>query len=146
MEFAKSSSPAFEGRGSDPGSVARNAWIDGTGPVVNAADERLDVIEAPVAQPHGDRKGAGAMMAKDDDGGVRIEFGGGAAWDLVHGDERGAGQGRSGMLPGLANIEQQGWVWLGAKCEKLLRSDFWRKHSFTINAVALGGMRRRPVS
>src|ERR1700722_18198999 len=49
-------------------SVARNVGVDGAGPVVDAAGEGLRVLEALVAQPHGDGERTLAVMAEDDDG------------------------------------------------------------------------------
>ncbi len=84
--------------------VAGDGGIDGAGVVVDAAGERLGVLEALVAEPHGDGEGARAVVAEDDDGLVGVELGVGAGGDLAHGDENGAGDGGGFRFPGFANV------------------------------------------
>jgi hypothetical protein len=80
--------------------------------VVDASGERLSVIEALIAEPHGYREGAHSVMAEDDDVGVGIEFLIGARGDFAHGHEERVGEAGSLELPGFADIEQDGRVGL----------------------------------
>ena len=87
--------------------VAGDGGVDGAGPLVDAAGEGLDVIEALLAEPHGYVEGAGSVVAEDDGGAVGVELlemGG----DVAHGDVGGAGYGGDLELPGFADVEQQG--------------------------------------
>ncbi len=86
------------------GLVAGDGGVDGSGVVIDAAGEGLGVVEALDTQPHGDGKGAGAVVAEDDDGLVGIELGVSAGCDLAHGDEGGSGDGGGLGLPGLTNV------------------------------------------
>ena len=70
------------------------------------------MVEALVAEPHGDVEGAGAVVAHDDDGLVGVEFGVGAGGDVAHGHEEGVGEAGGLVLPGLADVEQEGGVGL----------------------------------
>lgn len=89
--------------------VEGDAGVDGAGVVVDASGEGLDVIEALVAEPHGDGEGAGSVVAEDDVGEVRVELGVGAGGHLAHGDEGGTGDGGGGGFPGFADVEEGRW-------------------------------------
>lgn len=67
--------------------VAGDGGVDGAGPVFDASGEGLGVFEALLAEPHGDGKGAGSVVAEDDDGLVGVELLVGAAGDFAHGHE-----------------------------------------------------------
>ncbi len=99
------------------------------------------MVEALVAEPHGDGKGTGAVVAKDDVGRVGIELGVGAGRDLVHGDVEGIWEGGGGDLPGLAHVQENGRVGgLLAELEEGYRGDLWIKHKDK-DTVPLGGRR-----
>jgi hypothetical protein len=70
----------------------------------------LGLVEALLAEPCGDRERASAVVAEDEDGGVFVELLVGAAGDLIHGDEGAAFDVRGGVLPGLADVEEEWWV------------------------------------
>ncbi len=82
-----------------------DGWINGAGPLVDAAGEGLDVVEALAAQPHGDRKRAGTVMAEDDGRLVGVEFSVGTGCNLAHGNANGPGDACRLDLPGIANVE-----------------------------------------
>ena len=88
-------------------SVAGNGRIDLARPGIDAAGNRLRLIEALLPQPRGDRKRAGTMVAQNQDGRLIVEFRVSAGGDLVHGDKRARLNVSGLMLPGLAHIEQQ---------------------------------------
>jgi hypothetical protein len=88
------------------GSVAGDRGVDVAGPLVDAAGEGLGVVEALVAQPHGNGEGSRAMVAEDYDMRVGVEFGVGARGDFAHGYEQGIRQAGGLKLPGLADVEQ----------------------------------------
>ena len=54
--------------------IAGDRGVDGAGPVVDAAGQGLDVVEALVAEPHGDGEGTDAVVAHDDDRLVGVEL------------------------------------------------------------------------
>ena len=105
------------------------------GPVINAAGERLRVVEALVAQPHGDGERASAMMAQDDDGLVGVKLGMGARGNVAHGDAGGVGERRRRHFPRLADIQQQGRIGLLALPEVLLGRDFRRQHEYRVQGA-----------
>ena len=92
--------------GETPALVAGDRRVDGAGPLVDAAGEGLDVIEALLAEPHGDVEGAGAVVAEDDGGAIGVELLE-AGGDIAHGDVGGAGDGGDLELPGFTDVEQQ---------------------------------------
>ncbi len=94
--------------------------------MVDAAGEGLGVVEALVAEPHGNRERPGAVMAEDDDGLVGVELGVGAAGDFAHGDEGGAGELGGCEFPGLADIEEKWGVRFGAAFEEVVDGNFRR--------------------
>jgi len=67
--------------------VAGDFGVDGAGPGVDAASERLGVAKALFAKPEGNVEGAGSVVAHDDDWGVGVELGVGAGGDVAHGHE-----------------------------------------------------------
>jgi hypothetical protein len=105
--------------------VAGDGGVDGAGPGVDASGERLDLLEALIAEPHGDREGARAVMAEDDDGGVRVELGVGAGRYFAHGHEERIGEARGLVLPGLSDVEEERGLGLLAQLGKCLCGDFW---------------------
>lgn len=105
--------------------VAGDGWVDGARPGVDAAGEGLGLLEALVAEPHGDREGPRAVVTKDDDGGVRVELGVGAGGDFTHGHEERVGQAGRLVLPGLADVEEERGLGLLAQLGKCLCGDFW---------------------
>ena len=116
--------------------VARHGRVDGAGPGVYTAGEGLGVVEALLAEPHGDVEGAGTVVAEDDDGGVGVELVVGAAGDLAHGHEQGVGEVRRFVLPGLADVEDDGRVGLLAKGDEFLGRDLRGKHKDRIAVTA----------
>jgi len=88
-------------------SVAGDGGVDDTGPKVDAALDGLGLFEALLSEPVGDGQGAGSVMAHDDDGLLFVELVEGARGDLVHGDERAAGDVRGLVLPRLADVEEK---------------------------------------
>jgi hypothetical protein len=108
--------------------VAGDGGVDGAGPCVDAAGEGLGVGEALVAEPKGYVEGAGSVMAHDDDGCVRIEFGVGAGGDVAHGDEGGVGEGGGFVLPGFADVQENRGVGLLAQLSEGFGGDFEVKH------------------
>ncbi len=84
--------------------VAGDGGVDGAGPGVDAAGEGLGVLEALVAEPHGDVEGAGTVVAEDDYLLIWVEFGVGAGGDLSHGHEERVGKGGGLVLPGLSYV------------------------------------------
>jgi hypothetical protein len=88
-------------------SVAGDGGVDDTGPKVDAALDGLGLFEALLTKPVGDGQRAGSVMAHDDDGLLFVELVEGARGDLVHGDERAAGDVRGLVLPRLADVEEK---------------------------------------
>jgi hypothetical protein len=108
----------------EPALVAGDGGVDGAGPGVDAAGEGLNLLEALVAEPHGDAEGAGSVMAEDDDGGVGVELGVGAGGDFAHGHEQRVGEAGGLELPGLADVEEEGGLRLLALLGECLDGDF----------------------
>lgn len=75
------------------------------------------MVEALVAEPHGDRQRPRAVVAKDYDMGVGVEFGMGPRSDFAHGHEQGIPEAGSLKLPWLTNVEQYGSI--GGGCGRL---------------------------
>jgi hypothetical protein len=89
--------------------VEGDGGIDGAGPGVDAAGDGLGLVEALLAEPRSNGEGARAVVAKDQDVGLLIELLMGAAGDLVHGEEGAAFDVGRGVLPGLADVEEERW-------------------------------------
>ncbi len=70
------------------------------------------MVEALVAEPHGDGEGAGSVVAEDDDGGVGVELLVGAGGDFAHGHEERVGEAGGLVLPGFADVEEEWGVGL----------------------------------
>jgi hypothetical protein len=70
------------------------------------------------------------MVAHDDDGGVGVEFGVGAGGDFAHRHEEGVRDAGGLVLPGFADIQQEGWVGLSTLFGKGCRRDFKFQHEF----------------
>jgi hypothetical protein len=104
--------------------VPGDGGVDGAGPGVDAAGEGLDLFEALVSEPHGDREGARAVVAQDDDGGVGVELGVGAGGDFSHGHEERVGEAGGLVLPGLADVQEERGLRLLALLGKGLDGDF----------------------
>jgi hypothetical protein len=66
--------------------------------------------EALIAEPSGDGEGARAVVAEDEEVLVFVELFEGAGGDLVHRDEGRRFNVRGGVLPGLADVEEERWV------------------------------------
>lgn len=109
--------------------VERDGLIDAAGPGVYAAGERLGVLEALVAEPHGDGKRTLSVMTEDDDGLVGIEFGVGAGGDVPHGHQERSGKAGGLGLPGLSDIEQNGGLGGIALLQIGLGGNLWIEHS-----------------
>ena len=62
------------------------------------------MLEALVAEPHGDVQGASAVVAEDDDGCVGVEFVVSPGGDFAHGHEEGVGKVGGLILPRLPDI------------------------------------------
>jgi hypothetical protein len=105
--------------------VAGDGGIDRAGPGVDAAGEGLHLLETLVAEPHGDREGARAVVAEDDDRGVGIKLSVSAGGDFAHGHEERVGEGGGLVLPGLADVEEERGLGLPAQLGKCLGGDFW---------------------
>ena len=114
--------------------VAGGRGIDGAGPGVDASGEGLSVVEALLAEPHGDIEGAGAVVAQDDDGLVGVELGEGAAGDIAHGHEEGVGEVGGVVFPLFADVEEQGRVGGLALLSERLRCDLGWEHGHRIQA------------
>jgi hypothetical protein len=100
----------------------------------------LSVVEALVAEPHGDGERALSVVADDDDGLVGVELGVGAGGDFAHGHEECVREAGELELDGFADVEQKGRVGLVAKLEVGLGGDLRIKreyvgHDSRINAV-----------
>lgn len=116
--------------------VARDAGVDDRRPVVDAACERLDVLEALLAKPHGDVERASAVMAEDDDRLIGVKLLMRASGHVAHGDERGARKRRGGGLPRLTNIQNQGLFGLFELSGEGVGGDFGReRHDHRIPAA-----------
>ena len=61
------------------------------------------------------------MVAEDDDGSIGVEFGMGAGGDLAHGHEEGVGDAGGLVLPGFADVQEEGRIGLLALLGKGLR-------------------------
>lgn len=121
-------------------SVAGDGGVDGAGPGVDTAGEGLGVVEALVAEPHGDGERALSVVAEDDDGPIRIEFGVGARGNLAHRHQKRVREAGDLELNRLADIEEKRRVSLIAKLEVGLGSDFQVRcgrvgHEFKDNAA-----------
>ena len=88
----------------EPRLINRDGGIDDAGPVVDAAGEGLSVLEALVAEPHGDAEGARAVVAEDDNLLIWIEFRVGSGGDLAHGHEERVREAGGLVLPGLPHV------------------------------------------
>ncbi len=104
--------------------VARDSGVDETGPGVDASGDGLGLVEALLTEPGGDGERAGSVVAEDEDGGVFFELLVGAGGDFVHGDEGGGGDIRGGVLPGLADVEEERRVLGGEEGLELGYGDF----------------------
>jgi len=62
------------------------------------------VGESLLAEPEGDVEGACAVVAKDDDGGVGVEFSVSSGGHVAHGYEDGVGDAGGLVLPRLAYV------------------------------------------
>lgn len=83
------------------------------------------MVEALVAEPHGDGEGACSVVAEDYDGSVGVEFGVGAAGDVAHGHEEGVGEAGELELEGFTDVEQEWSVGLLAEFGEGFGCDFW---------------------
>ena len=108
--------------------VAGDGGVEGARDGVDAAGEGLGVVEALLAQPHGDVEGASAVVAHDDDGLVGVEFVVGTGGDLAHGHEEGVGKVGGVELPFLADVEKDRGLGLLTKLGEVLGGDFGGKH------------------
>ena len=82
------------------------------------------MIEALIAEPHGDGERALSVMAKDDDGSIGVEFLMGARGYFAHGHEERVGQAGGLELPGLADVKQDRDCGLPALLGEGLDGDF----------------------
>ena len=112
--------------------VAGDVGVDLAGPGFDAAGDGLGFGEALIAEPSGDREGAGSVVAEDEDGGVFVELVEGAGGDLGHGDEEGVFEVGVVELPGLADVEQGGAGGGGEELVGLVYGDF-EVHDFRIS-------------
>lgn len=120
-------------------SVEREARVDGTRPLIDAAGERLCLLEALLAEPHGDVQGTGSVMADNDDGPIGVELRVSARGDVAHGHKGGARNGGGLCLPRLAHIEQKGRVGLLEQMGQGVDGDLWRKHLDRITNLPVKG-------
>ena len=104
-------------------SVARNCRVDLEGPGVDAAGDRLRLVEALLAEPVSHRKAARAVVAEDEQVVFRVEFLVGSPGELAHGDEGAAGDAGGGELPEFADVDEAngglGFRGFAARGEKL---------------------------
>jgi hypothetical protein len=70
------------------------------------------------------------MVAHNDDGGVGIKFAMGTGGDFAHGHEEGIGDAGGLVLPGFADVQQEGGVWLLALLSEGCGGDFEFWHGF----------------
>jgi hypothetical protein len=117
--------------------VAGDGGVDGAGPGVDAAGDGLGLVEALLAEPCGYGEGAGAVVAENEDGGVFVELLVGAGGDVVHGEEGAAFDVGGGVLPRLADIEEEGRVFGGEGGLELVDGDF-EIHSLKNTGVGAG--------
>jgi hypothetical protein len=117
--------------------VAGDGGINGAGPGVDASGEGLGVVETLFAEPHGYGERALAVVAEDDDGLVGVELGVGAGGDVAHGHGEAAEAGGF-EFPGLADVEQEGWLGLVALSEVGFGGDFEFKHKLRIEQLLVG--------
>ena len=82
--------------------VEGDGGVYGAGVVVDASGERLDLVEALVAEPHGYGEGSGTVVAEDDVRKVGVEFGVGPGGYFAHGDESCTRNGGGLGFPGFA--------------------------------------------
>jgi hypothetical protein len=122
--------------------VDGNLGVDGAGPVVDASGEGLSIIEALVAQPHGDGERSRSVVAEDDDVGVGVEFLVGARGDFAHRHEKAVGKAGGLELPWLADVEQEGWVGLLALLDEGFGGDLGFKHKSIIRDFSARRVRR----
>lgn len=104
--------------------VAGHLWIDGQGPAIDTAGDRLGFAEALLLQPVGDGERTAAVMAEDGDGLVFVELGEGLAGDFVHGHELCAFDVGGGVLPRFAYVQQEGRMFGGKLLFQLVYGDF----------------------
>jgi hypothetical protein len=104
--------------------VAGNGRVNSAGPGVDASGQGLGVGKSLVAQPEGDIKGARSVVAKDYDRSIGIEFGVGAGGNLAHGHEERVGDVCGLVLPGFADVQQEGRGGLLALAGKGFGRDF----------------------
>jgi hypothetical protein len=106
------------------GLVVGDGGVDLAGPGVDAPGDGLGFVEALVAEPGGYGERAGAVVAEDEDGVFFVEFFEGAGGDLVHGDECGGVDAGGVVLPGLADVEKEGWSGGGEEVFGLVDGEF----------------------
>lgn len=68
------------------------------------------MLEALVAQPHGDAEGAGSVVAYDHDWLIGVEFLVGAGGDFAHRHEKGVWKACGVVLPRFTDVEQEGRI------------------------------------
>jgi len=104
--------------------VSRDAGVDLAGPGVDAAGDRLSLVETLLAQPvrYGER--AGTVVAEHEDGRLFIEFLVRAARYLIHGKEGAGFDVRGLVLPWFPDVEEKRRVVGGEESFGLGDGDF----------------------
>jgi hypothetical protein len=70
------------------------------------------------------------VVAHDDDGSIGVEFGVGAGGDIAHGHEERVGEAGCFVLPGFADVQEEGRVGLAAFLREGFDGDFGFQHEF----------------
>ena len=97
------------------------------------------MVEALLAEPHGDVEGASAVVAEDDDGLVGVEFLVCAGGHISHGHEDGSEDGGGLGFPRFADIEQEGRGGGFELAGESVDGDFRLKHKNRITKLSMKG-------
>lgn len=108
--------------------VARDGWIDRTRPAVDAAGERLYLLEALRAKPQGHVERSHSVMAEDDNRLIGVEFGVGTGWHVAHRHQKRVWNEGCLELPLFTDIEQERRIRLLELLSEGLRLDLGIEH------------------
>jgi hypothetical protein len=108
--------------------ITRHIGVDGSGPAVNSASERLSVLEALLAEPHSHGKRTCSVVTENDNRLIGIELLMRTRGNVAHRHEDRIRKVCGVKLPWLSNVQQEGGIGLFAlQCEGFDR-DLRRKH------------------